>query len=107
LFKDGVSSELIVSKDLRNLKFQRCTASSKNLDSDLDAIARSQNHRRLVMEAYSKKEAWDEYGIVADVIVSDYNYELITPALSTGSLSLKDSPVQTFMNSLPLIFCIN
>lgn len=47
----------------------RCTALSEDLDRK--AGLRSNRHRELLLEALSYKSAWDDYGYVGDVIVSD------------------------------------
>lgn len=48
----------------------RCTAVFKHLDDDENAIDRSKEHRRLVLEAYDDRQARKSYGIISSVVVS-------------------------------------
>jgi hypothetical protein len=51
-------------------QYLRCTAHSKNLDDDPNALPRTQVHREAALEVYTPAEVWKTYGYIADVIVS-------------------------------------
>ena len=49
----------------------RCTAPATDLDSDRH-VRRSQPHTELLVEAFELGVLWDEYGLVGDVVVSNF-----------------------------------
>ena len=48
----------------------RCTADQKNLDGG--GVWRSHKHTQLLMDAFSVKTLWDDYGVVVDILVSHF-----------------------------------
>jgi hypothetical protein len=64
----GTSFAPCVVSILTHLLYFRCTARSKDLDGD--GFRRSQEWTELLVDSFPRGVIWDDYGIVADVIVS-------------------------------------
>lgn len=76
LSKDGVLSECRI-RSLKSvllltfLRYDRCTAPPNNLDGR-GYPRRSHVHTRALLEAFDHRVLWDDYGVVADIIVSPW-----------------------------------
>ena len=51
----------------------RCTAPSKNLDHDVDAISHTQHYTKSLVNLFDSKTLWTDYGIDNDIIVHCYS----------------------------------
>ena len=61
-----------------NFFFTRCTAHRKNLDGKNDVCPRHHTHTKVLLETFSSKVLWKEYGIVDDILVSDWlNFNML------------------------------
>lgn len=55
-----------------NLSVARCTAPATELDAKAGTVGcRSQVHTDILVEHYSHKVVWEDYGIMGNLIVSD------------------------------------
>ena len=52
--------------------FIRCTAHRKNLDGKDDVCPCHHTHTKVLLETFSSKVLWKEYGIVDDILVSSW-----------------------------------
>jgi hypothetical protein len=57
----------------------RCTSKPDNLD--LPSLMRSKQHTELAKELFSDKECWENFGIVADIVVCDPELSRLSTAL--------------------------
>ncbi|KAG1834004.1 hypothetical protein DFJ58DRAFT_719386 [Suillus subalutaceus] len=60
--------QLIISGIVQNW-CPRCLANRRDLDSSQPCLHRHEAHTELLVEALTHKQAWDEYGIIADVVL--------------------------------------
>lgn len=67
-----------------NIRVFRCTALPDDLDES-DSVPRSHEHTRMLLDAYTLKELWDEYGVVGDLVVSAAALVLNISAMSLTS----------------------
>ena len=58
--------------DISNDIFIRCTAHRKNLDGKDDVCPRHHTHTKVLLETFSSKVLWKEYGIIDDILVSSW-----------------------------------
>ncbi|KAG2079823.1 uncharacterized protein F5147DRAFT_749460 [Suillus discolor] len=76
--------QLILSGVVQNW-CPRCLANRKDLDSDQPCLHRHEAHTELLIEQLTHKQAWDEYGIIANVVpfTNDFPradiHELLSP----------------------------
>ena len=75
LSKDGVSSKSKFPHLHESLLFilqiqNRCTADWKNIDGG--GVQQSHEHTQLLMDTFGVKALWDDHGIVADILVSQF-----------------------------------
>jgi hypothetical protein len=72
LFIAGVHGKLFrLSRSLAILHcFISCTAHPKQLDTDENAGRRSHEHTNQLLQTFDPGTLWDDYGVVAEIIVS-------------------------------------
>lgn len=58
------------------LNINRCTASTKDLDNG-DCIPQCERHMEMLVQAFELGDLWDAYGIVSDIIVHLFIFQLL------------------------------
>ena len=58
------------------LNIDRCTASAKDLDKG-DCIPQCERHMEMLVQAFELGDLWDRYGIVGDIIVHLFIFQLL------------------------------